>query len=154
MASVVELLHAPLLGIFPAVESETALGINLLRLVGKPEVHQIEVMGGLVHEQPAAVVLRAVPAPVIIGSVSGVEKPLEVHLERSPDDTVPYKLSHLRVVGSISVVERNPDVTSGPLCRIDYALRPPLIGRDRLLGYDVAPLLHGPDDVVVMGPVH
>ena len=54
----------------------------------EPEVDQVEVVRGLVHQQPAAVALVAVPAPEVVGPVAGVQHPLEVHASHLADGAV------------------------------------------------------------------
>src|SRR5699024_11993679 len=45
--------------------------------VVQPPVHEVEVVGGLVHEQAAGAGLVAVPAAEVVGAVLGVQHPFE-----------------------------------------------------------------------------
>src|SRR5699024_11410142 len=58
-------------GVVLAVEAQTAPGVDPRGGVREPPVDQVEVVGGLVHEQAAAVGLVAVPAADVVRAVLG-----------------------------------------------------------------------------------
>src|SRR5699024_4541170 len=72
-------------GVVGPVEPQPAAGVDACGHRVGPPVDQIEVVGGLVDEQAAAVGLVAVPAPEVVGPVGGVQDPLEVHRDHLAD---------------------------------------------------------------------
>ena len=120
---------------------------------GEPEVDQIEVVGGLVHQQAAGVALVAVPAAEVVGAVAQVEQPLEVHREHLANGVGHEQLAHRGGVRRVAVVEGDPQLAPGAVNCVQDLLALLRIDRHRLLGDGVAAQLHGAHDVAVMGTV-
>ena len=153
MAAVIELLDPSLLSCGAAVELQGSETENSLRLGIQPEVHQIEVMGGLVDQKSSAVVLVAMPAAVVVCTVLGIQKPLEMHRCGSSDRTVADKLAHLGMIRGIAVVESHPDMASGLLLCIYDPLCLALIYGQRLFRNDITACFHRTADVIIVGTV-
>ena len=150
----VELRLATALGVLAAVELQVARGIDGLRSGLQPEVHEVEVVRRLVHQEPAAVALVAVPPAEVIRAVARVEHPLEVHASHLADGAGLYDLEYLRVVRRVPVIESYAHVLP---CSLDG--RENLLAARRVDGHwlfcdDVAAQLHSPDDIDVMRAVN
>src|SRR5699024_12630449 len=68
-----------------SIESQPAPGIHPGGHIIEPPVHQIEVMGGLMYQQPTGVLLLPVPPPEIVRTVHGIEQPLEMDCRHLTD---------------------------------------------------------------------
>src|SRR6185503_15281615 len=69
----------------PAVAGQSALGNDRHRIGAQPPVHDIEMVGRLVHQKAAATRLEAVPAPEVVGAVMDVEIPVEIDRDDAAD---------------------------------------------------------------------
>ena len=105
-------------------------------------------------KKSAAVVLVAVPASVIIGTVLGIQEPLEVNGCRSSDCSVTDELTYHCVVRSVTVVECDSDVASCLLLSVDDSLGLALVNCQRLLGDHIASGFHCAADVIIMCAVN
>src|SRR5690606_28773664 len=56
-------------GVLGAVEAQATAGVHPSRGVGQPPVDQVEVMARLVDQEPAGLLLLAVPTPEVVGTV-------------------------------------------------------------------------------------
>jgi hypothetical protein len=101
-----------------------------------------------VHEQPAGVLLLAVPAAEVVGAVGGVEQPLEVHRGDVTDLPGGDEGLERAVARGVAVVEGHQHVPAGALDRVRDATHPVLGRGQRLLDDGVRTGLQGGDDVV------
>ena len=127
---------------------------NRFRPCTEPEVHQIEMVGRFMHQQTAAVVLVAVPAPVIIRAVARIQKPLEVYGKHVADYTVHQQLPHLCVAGGIPVVESHTQFFARALLRVKNRLRLFLVDCHGFFRNHVTALFHRADDIVMVRSVN
>ena len=153
MRTGVEARLSPLLRVGAAVERQVTTRRHRLRRARQPEVDQVEVVRCQVHEQPAAVALVTVPATEVVGTVPGVEQPLEVHGGDSAHGPVGDGPAHRGGKRRVAVVVGDPQRTSGPSDRVQDGLQPVLVDGQRLFADDVAPAVERADDVAVMGAV-
>jgi hypothetical protein len=137
-----------------AVEGERAHCVDRLRPRADPPVDQVEVVGGLVHEQPAGHRLLAVPPAEVVGPVAGVERPGEVDQVRGADRAAGHELAEPGVGRRVPVVEGDREAAPGPLNRRQDLRHLGLVGGHRFFRDHVAAVLHGRHDVTVMVGVH
>ena len=79
--SLVTLRESVLLTILLAVERELAESGDFNWLGVNPPVHQIEMVAGLVHHKATRVCLASVPPAEVVGTMDGIQEPLEVNRE-------------------------------------------------------------------------
>ena len=65
-----------------------------------PEVNQVEVMGGFMDEQSAAVPLVPVPAPEVVCAVAGIQRPFEVNRGHLADGVIHDQFPDLGMMGA------------------------------------------------------
>ncbi len=111
-------------------------------------------MGGFVHQQPAAVALLSMPAPKIIRAVTGVQHPGEVHTQRLPDYALHEQFAQSGVSGRITVVESDAQRFSRSLDAFINGAQLLKINSHRLFGDDIAAQFHRPDNVLVMRAIY
>src|SRR5262249_42324873 len=92
---------------FRPIEYAPALRGHPARHAAQPPVQQIEMVGGLVHEQSAGVRLVAMPAAEIVRTVMGIELPLEIDGGDLADSAGCQYLLQQRTRRRIAVVERD-----------------------------------------------
>ena len=151
---IIELTYATALRVFLTIEITLTKSENSLRRGSQPEVHQIEVMGGLMYQQTAAVSLVSMPTAIVISAMLGIQQPLKVYGEYLADGIVHNQLANFRIRGIIPIVESNSQVTAGTLLRINDSLRLLLINGHGLFSDDIASQLHGADDILMMCTVN
>src|SRR5690606_23674239 len=100
-------------GVAGAVEPQPAAAVHPGGDVVEPPADQVEVMAGLVHEQPARALLVAVPAAEVVGAVRGVQQPLEVHRGDLADAARREELAQRAVARRVAVVERHDHRAAG-----------------------------------------
>ena len=102
------------------------------------------------NQQPSAVDFVAVPAAVVVGSMLGIEQPLEMHRVYIPDNTAGDELADFGMVGCIAIVERNPNGFPRALLGIQNCLGFLAVGGDGFLANYITAFFHGTDDVLVV----
>ncbi len=150
----VELRHAALLGVLPAVELQAAFGVNPFRVAAEPEVHQIEMVGRFVYQQATTVALFPVPAAEVVCAMFGVEQPLKVYRSNLANRALHQQLAHLAVVRGVSVVEGHPHAAAGLFDGIENAQGALFVDGHGFFGDYIASGVQRPNDVVVMGAIH
>ena len=136
------------------VEAQPAARVDLHRRIREPPVDQVEVVGGLVHEQAAAVGLVAVPAAEVVRAVLGVQHPLEHHRDHLADLAGRDDLLQRGVAGAVAVVEGHHHRAAGAIDRLlDRAGRGGVDGQ-RLLDHHVGPGVQGAHHVLGVEAVH
>ncbi len=125
-------------GRLAAVEAQVGLGEHQLGAGRQPPVDQVEVVGGLVYQQPARLVLAAVPAAEVVRAVDGVQRPLEVHGGDIADPAVRDGLPYRRVTGGVAVVEGDDELPGVALGGVGDPLAALGVDRQRLLHHHVA----------------
>ena len=151
--TVIELGDSSLLCVLASVELEVTQSEDLGGVGIYPEIDKVKVVGRLMHHKSATVSLISVPTAEIVCAVRGIKKPFEVDLLDVSDNTVHNKLTHLGLVGSVSVVEGHAEVSACSFDAIDDLLTLVGIHCHRLFGNDVTAHFHSLDDVSVVGTV-
>jgi hypothetical protein len=107
-------------------------------------------VGGLVHHEPAADLLLAMPAPKIVRAVHRVEQPVKIDRQHVADRVLHEQILHLGARRRIPVVEQHPHVAPAALDRVQNTLG--FLGRrgQRLLGDGVTAGVQRAYDVVVV----
>ena len=111
-------------------------------------------MSGLVHEQPARLLLVPVPATEVVGAVACVEQVVHVHLDHLADHALLEQTPHQRAAGPPPVIEGHRHRAARAQHRVHDCTAPGRVYRQGLLGDDVAAELHRSHDVPVVGGVH
>ena len=139
---------------FGAVVVEVAVGEDFVRFGVKPPVEQVEVVCGFVYEEGAGAVSQAVPAAEVAGAVVGVEHPVEVGGDDVADGAFLEELFDLGHVRAPAVVEADDDLVFGVSFGVEDGLALVFVGGHGFFGEDVAAVLEGFDDELVVCGVH
>ena len=131
-----------------AIVPQAARGRDFHGVGVEPPVDEVEVVGGLVHPQRAALLAQAVPAAEVIGPVGCVEVPREVDGGDGADLAGAEDLLDLLVLGRVAVVEGHDDLPVVPLLRVEHGLALRLVRDHRLLGHDVDAAVESLHDAV------
>ena len=150
----VELRDAAVFCIFFAIELQAAFGVHALRVAGQPEVHQVEVVGGFVHQQAAAVALFTVPAAEVVRAVLGVEQPLKVNGSDVANHPLHQQFTHFAVVRRVAIVKGHAHGMPGLFDGIEDTQRAFFINGHRFFGDHIAARMQRTDDIVIVGTVH
>ena len=124
--------------------------MDRLRRRCDPPVDQIEMMGRLVDEQTAGLVLVAVPAAEIVGAVDAVEIPAEIDGGDLADDAGHQQVLHLGAMRRVAVVEGNRHRLAGLLLGVEDGAEARHVDGHRLFGDDVGAEFERPHDVFVV----
>src|SRR5699024_9438104 len=142
------LAQAPRGRVLRPVEAQPTESEHRLRDVREPPVHQVEVVGGLVHGEPAGAVLLPVPAAEVVRTVHRVQAPLEVYGGHRADRALGDQPAHRGVPRRVAVVARHGQRAGGLLGGAHDALQAGHVDGHRLLGDHVQPAVQPGDDVV------
>ncbi len=113
--AVIGVVFAALRGVGAPIKRQIPKREHLFGAAVYPKIHQVEVMRGLVHQQPAALVLFAVPPPEVIRAVAHVQCPHKIYLQGCADDAAHDEVAHLGGLGHIAVVEGDDELLAGAL---------------------------------------
>ena len=105
--------YAPILRVLATVKAEVTHGKNALGFCTEPEIYKVKVVGGFVHQETAAVALVAVPAPVVIRAVVGIQQPLKMHGKDLADGLLHHYFTDLGIVGRVPVVKGHREGAAG-----------------------------------------
>src|SRR6185503_5921212 len=92
------------------VKDTLAIGGDGLRSGGDPPVHEVEMMGGLVHQQAARAILVTVPAAEVVGAVHAIEIPGEIDRLDLADRPGHQDVLELRTGRRVAIVEGNREL--------------------------------------------
>ena len=116
-------------------------------------VEQIEMMGGLVHEQAARMGFLGVPAAEIVGAMLGVEIPMEIDRGHGAHRLLAQQLLDAGGGGREAIVESHVDGPAGACLGFEDAAAFFRRGGHWLFGDHPAARLERLDDDLVMGVV-
>src|SRR5688500_13414985 len=116
---------------------------DLDRIGREPPIYKIKMMRSLVHPQTAATGFQSVPAPEIIGTVSGVEKPGEIDRCDFTDLARLNYLFDLLMLWRVAIIESYDDVAVEFFLSIEHRLALRRLGHHRLFGDHVDPFREG-----------
>ncbi len=133
---------------------QCAIRIHFYRVGIYPPVQQVEMVGGLVHQQGSAFFLQAMPPPKIGSAVVGVQVPVKIDGSDFPYTFLYQQLFQARKLCAIAVVKPYQHPFAGaPFC-IQDALALYLVGSHGLFSDDVYAQLQSANDELVMCRVY